>query len=193
MIVEFAGLSGSGKSTVVRALSSEPDVSVVSIPSRIRLIAYGVMFAIGRPRAALCLIRSIMKEPRALWRLLFLNAFLVPAAKYERARRIRAPFVLIDQGFAQTHLSLREAPSGLPFADAVVIGTVDEDTQRTRLDSRGYSPRAQEGDAAAFLALQRERLPRLSSVLDDAGVPRYDLSVFARTSGAWRRVLVSHT
>jgi glycosyltransferase involved in cell wall biosynthesis len=179
MIIELFGLPGAGKSSLARAWEQEGAVRIRAL-SRGELVAENILYALRQPLSCVRQLRWLLASaPPAARYTLFMNAFLVHNAKYERARRVsnRGTIALIDQGHFQNVLSIfGTAPTAgeleayartLPRPHLLVVLDVAKEERLRRLAQRSWQPRegaseterAQYADIAErnFLAI-RERL-----------------------------------
>lgn len=146
MIIELVGLPGSGKTTIAEAMRAK-GATLVSLPSRRRLLFGAGMFWLCRPIFALKLLWFVVRAPHAIRYELFVNGYLGYAARYRRARFLSrsGALVVLDQGFFQLLISLEGLPPALskifPKPDLLVVVMTLPSAREERMVHRGWVAR----------------------------------------------------
>lgn len=146
MIIEFVGLPGAGKSTLIRALQ-EKGLSKPFRPSKMALILWALLGAVHYPGAAIGTARRILRAPKPLRRYGLINSLAFPIAAYVvRKKRV----ICLENGFAQGLLSFPGDAGKLPRPDLVIILEAAESVRKERLKTRGWKPREEFGEQEAI-------------------------------------------
>ncbi|OHA83047.1 MAG: hypothetical protein A2408_02595 [Candidatus Yonathbacteria bacterium RIFOXYC1_FULL_52_10] len=108
MIIEFCGLPGTGKTTVVQSVSRELKIPIVEIAGRGELLLLGAWFALKHPRLSTYTLYHIARNSYSarMGYYKLVNCFLQRGAKYEKASRY--PHALIIEGYWQNIIAIFE-------------------------------------------------------------------------------------
>lgn len=155
MIIELTGLPGAGKTHLANALGERGAV-IVQPRSRPVLLVRAALFECTHPLLALRLAATVLgRAPKGMRYSLYMNGYLVTAAKWVEARRLskRGKIAVIDQGHAQLVVSLPGlSPSlirALPKPDRLVLVELPRNAREARMAERGRAPRSERGDRPA--------------------------------------------
>ncbi len=165
MIIEFVGLPGAGKSTLIRALEDKKLCEPFRL-GKLALLWWGIIGAILHPSSALHIARRIMRAPTSLRRYGLINSLLYPLAAYAlRKRRV----ICFEQGFVQGLLSFPGVPHGLALPDLVVLVEAGESERKGRMESRGWTPRSEfrSGEAERFARESEANYPVLENKIHE--------------------------
>lgn len=157
MIIEIAGLPGTGKSTLADALSVRTGLPVIRLRSKIVIVILGGLFFLRYPRTFVSLKRMLERSAHgnlSLARSLVLNACIAAGAKYMYARMRGG---IIDQGLVHALLSAlptstseaSEALRFMPTPDLLVFREATTEVRVHRLKVRGRLPREEFSPAEA--------------------------------------------
>lgn len=172
MIVELAGLPGSGKTTFAKKLSSDTGLSVITLHSKVEIILCAAWFFVCHPHTTVVFLKHILKETKrnnSLRKTLLINSLLIPAAKYSKAERRGG---ILDQGFTQSILSLLPKDDSLilkllavaPQLDLLLLCSVEDDIRQERIEKRKRKTRQELSldEAERFAAQSPKVFDRIS-------------------------------
>jgi dephospho-CoA kinase len=156
VIVELAGLPGSGKSFLAPKIAAEHGVSIVRVGRLGQRRLYALLFGLLHPRLVLRLLATCRAQSRGALRRMKTHRLVSALAKEQKARMIGGG--LIDEGIFQILLTLYETPaeparieemlSLLPKAAyRVCFVEAAEETRQSRMQARGKTPRSELGPA----------------------------------------------
>lgn len=165
MIIEFVGLSGSGKSTIARQLAQDPDFRIIKIREKGDLLRYNLAFLFRHPLRFFSLLAYVFRNSNGLKELYYklMNCFFDYNAKSEKARSVDV--AILDQGYFQNIISLFDHKINkeelvdyvayLPKPDYLFVFDLGRKERDERLKERGYAYRADfsEAEIAAFADL----------------------------------------
>ena len=187
MIVELAGLPGSGKTTFAKKLSSDTGLPVITLHSKIEITLFGAWFLVCHPYTTAVFLKHILKETKrnsSLRKMLFINSLLVPAAKYSKAERYGG---ILDQGFTQSILSLLpnddrtilKLLAVAPRSDLLLLCSVENDIRQERIEKRKIKTRQELSldEAEKFATQSPQVFNRISSLASEDAVLKINTSL----------------
>lgn len=166
MIIEFFGLSGSGKSTIAKTLANKGGYQIIRIRKKRELFYYNLLSFLRHPFSFFFLFILVLRNSSGCKEFYykFMNCFLDYNAKYEKARRIE--LAILDQGYFQNIISLFTRPINkedlysfqklIRLPDALFVFELDRERRRQRHEERGYGLRGN------FDAIDQEEFAKVS-------------------------------
>lgn len=166
MIIEFFGLSGSGKSTIAKALAERGDYKLIRIRKKSELIYFNLLSFLKHPisffRLFFLVLRNSQSSQEFYYK--FMNCFLDYNAKTEKAKRYER--AILDQGYFQNIASLflreidieelRDYKRMIRRPDILFVFQLDRSSREERQEERGY------GNRLGFEEFEKEKFRQVS-------------------------------
>ena len=156
MIIEFYGLSGTGKTILAKKFAESENFELIKVRTKKELLWYNFLYFVKRPIKFILTFFNLASNfgNRKLFYYKFMNTFLHHNAKYEKA--LKKKNALIDEGHAQNIISvfekeiddkkLKEYIKYLSKPDLLVVFCVESDRRKDFIKKRGYSSRENFGE-----------------------------------------------
>lgn len=151
MIIEFAGPTASGKSSIVKILEKETLFSNIKVLKKRELILLNIIFIIKHPIFSFYTLYLITKNSNSfeLFYYKFMNIFLHHNARYEKSIHIEN--AIIDEGFIQNLFGIFEEKLSveaakkyiklIPHIDNIFLFKTNIKMIQDRSNTRGYFAR----------------------------------------------------
>jgi len=152
MLIEFFGLTGSGKTIIAKSLENNDSYLYIRLNSKGEYYFHLILFFIKRPLICILLLHKLFSHNTnsSLFKHKLL-LFLETMAKYNKANSNNIDCHILDEGFYQMSLTIYETIVDsikytnflkiIPKPDIIIIINSSKKTRRNRLIRRNFFPR----------------------------------------------------